>query len=184
VGDLDRLLRDYPAEVIETARPLREKLLARGRDPREQLSKLATELPAGDAARGKELFFSSKATCARCHRAAGKGGTVGPNLSRIAVIRDRPELLESIVLPSAYVAPEFRAFVITTTDGGLTTGLIVQETSDAIYLRRGDAPPQRIARERIEDVMLSPTSLMPEGFDRALSRQELSDLVEFLANLR
>jgi len=184
VGDLDRLLPYSPTPVVNAAQPLRDKLLDRSRSQREHLAKVASELPPGNRERGKGVFLSAKANCSGCHRAAGKGGTIGPNLSRIGVIRGRPDLLESIVLPSAYVAPEFRASVITTTAGGLTTGIIVQESSDAFDLRGGEGASQRIARDRIEDVELSPTSLMPEGFDRLLSRQELSDLVEFLANLR
>jgi putative heme-binding domain-containing protein len=183
-GDLDRLVPWYPTAVVEAARPLREQLLARRRHARESLAKVAAALPPGDARRGKEVFFSAKAACATCHRADGRGGTVGPNLSRIAVIRGRPELLESIVLPSAYVAPEFRAYVVTTVDGRVFSGIISQETSDSVYLRTAASAAQAIARGQVEDIVLSPTSLMPEGFDRLLAPQELSDLVEFLVNLR
>lgn len=183
-GDLDRLLSYYPAAVIEAARPVRDELLARDRRPRERVARVAAALPPGDAGHGREVFFSAKAACSHCHRAEGKGGTVGPNLSRIGVIRGRPELLESIVWPSAYIGPEFRAWVVATADGGVATGLLVQEADDAVYLRAGPAAPRRIPRDQVEDVALSPTSLMPEGFDQVLGAQELSDLVEFLAQLR
>lgn len=184
VGDLDRLLALYPTDVVEAAGPLRKDLLTRSRRQREVLAKAVANLPPGDEQRGQQIFFAAKANCSTCHRAEGKGGTVGPNLSRIGVIRGRQELLESIVWPSAYVAPEFRAYAVTTADGGIFAGILVQETSDALYLRGGEKPARRIPKDHIEDIALSPTSLMPEGFEKLLTPQELSDLAEYLAQRR
>ncbi len=52
-------------------------------------------------ARGKEVFFLKKAGCYACHRAAGKGGNVGPDLSQVGRFRTTRDLLESIVFPSS-----------------------------------------------------------------------------------
>jgi mono/diheme cytochrome c family protein len=40
-------------------------------------------LPAGDAARGKAIFESSKGNCRSCHRVNGTGSLYGPDLSAI-----------------------------------------------------------------------------------------------------
>jgi putative heme-binding domain-containing protein len=184
VGDLDRLLAPYPEKVQESAKPLRARLAAQLEQRRADLARLAARLPPGNARRGQAVFFSENSTCSVCHRAAGKGGSVGTNLSKIGFIRTQAELLESIVLPSAYIAPEFRTYTAVTTRGRSASGLWAGETAEAIFLRTGTPNDTRIPRKEIETLTLSSVSLMPEGFDKVLSRQELSDLVEFLLGRR
>src|SRR5207302_663600 len=126
---------------------------ARQQEQAEYLTRLTTELLAvpGNVERGKEVFFSKKAGCYGCHRAAGKGGNVGPDLSQVGRFRTTRDLLESIVFPSSSIVPEFRQYVITTKKGTQATGMIVRETSDAVYLRTSDLAEVRIARSQVEE---------------------------------
>jgi putative heme-binding domain-containing protein len=184
--DLDRVLQSYPAEVRKAARPLRERLAARQKGQAAYLGELTSQLAKtpGDAERGKEVFFSRKAACYGCHRAAGKGGSVGPDLSQVGRFRTPGDLLESIIFPSSSIVPEFRAFVVHTRDGRVTAGMIVRETSDAVFLRTAQLAEVRLARADVEEMTPSPTSIMPEGLEKTMSRQELSDLLEFLSRQR
>ncbi len=71
------------------------------------------------------------------------------------------------------------------TDGGLVhSGIIVRETSDAVYLRINQLAEIRIPRNEIEELIRSDISIMPQGLDKSLSAQELSDLLEFLYQRR
>src|SRR5262249_6280138 len=55
----------------------------------------------GNADRGRELFFKSAGPqCVNCHRIAGTGSTLGPDLTRIAQKYTRAQILESILEPS------------------------------------------------------------------------------------
>jgi putative heme-binding domain-containing protein len=183
-GQLDRVLAGYPDEVHRSFRHLREALLARNQEEWRNLDRVGKELVPGNSPKGLAVFRSDRTGCTACHRAAGQGGGLGPNLSRIGVIRNHRDLLESVVFPDAYIAPEFQSYLATTADGRVHTGLLVQETTDAIYFRTAPSVRTRLSRRQIDDVMPTPTSLMPAGFDRLLTRQELSDLIEFLANQR
>jgi putative heme-binding domain-containing protein len=58
--------------------------------------------------------------------------------------------------------------------------MIVRESADAIYLRTSDLAEVRVARAQVEEMTPSQVSLMPEGLEKTMSRQELSDLLEFL----
>jgi putative heme-binding domain-containing protein len=184
LGTFDRLLVHFPENVQKAAKPVRERIVARSRLELARLDRLAAELPPGDEKRGREVFLSERATCTKCHRAAERGGGLGPNLSRIGFLRDQRDLLTSIVLPSAYVDPEFWSYVVVTRDGRLVAGVLGRETADAVYLQTGEKEEARVARGNVEDIILSPTSPMPEGMENLLSRQDLSDLVEFLVHLR
>jgi putative heme-binding domain-containing protein len=184
--DLDKLLQPYPAEVQAAARPLRERLAARQKEQASYLGELTSQLVQvpGNAERGKEVFFSRKAACYGCHRATGKGGSVGPDLSQVGRFRTTRDLLESILFPSSSIVPEFRAYTVHTKDGRATVGMIVRETSDAIYLRTAQLAEVRVGRGEVEEMSPSATSIMPEGLEKTMSRQELSDLLEFLYKQR
>src|SRR5262249_43662356 len=155
----------FPAKVRERAETLRTKLLARQEGKAAYLAKITDELNAlkGNADVGHELFLSQKLGCYGCHRAVGRGGTVGPDLSKIGQIRTKAELLESILYPDLTIAPEYRSFQVSTRAGKVTTGIIVRDDSDAITLRQTDLADVRIPRSEIEEMAPSTSSLMPDG---------------------
>jgi putative heme-binding domain-containing protein len=182
LGELDQTFRGYPAEVRTVVQPLRGKLMGRRKKQAAYIADLTAQLSRikGEARAGREVFFSRKMGCYACHRAAGTGGQVGPDLSQIGRFRSRAELLESIVFPSLVIAPEFRSYRIAMKSGKFVTGLIVREGSDAVHLRTPDLAEVRVARKDIEAMEPSDVSLMPEGQEKIMSRQELADLLEFL----
>jgi putative heme-binding domain-containing protein len=183
---LAKLLAGYPAEVRVAARPLQDKLALRGKEQAAYLARLTGELleTPGDVERGKQVFLSKKAACYSCHRAAGKGGNVGPDLSQVGRFRTPRDLLESIVFPSSSIVPEYRSYVVATRNGQLTTGMIVRESAEAIYLRTAQLAEIRIARADVEEMTPSAVSIMPEGLEKTMTRQDLSDLLEFLYRQR
>lgn len=180
--DLDRILKNYPETVQKAGQPLLDRLAARQREQAAYLAELTQELlrTPGNAERGKEVFFSKKAGCYSCHRAAGAGGQVGPDLSQVGRFRTTRDLLESVVFPSSSIIPDYRQYVLTTRKGTTVTGMIVRETADALDLRTSDLAEIRIARADVEEMTPSKVSLMPEGLEKTMTRQELSDLLEFL----
>jgi putative heme-binding domain-containing protein len=180
--ELDQALRSYPDEVQALASEVRDKLKARQRQQAAYLARLTSELGKlkGNAEAGRTVFFSRKIGCYGCHRVGTEGGNVGPDLSHIGRFRSQAELLESVVFPSLVVVPEFRSVTLTTKDGKQTTGLIVRESVEAVHLRTADLAELRIAREDIDELAPSTVSLMPDGLEKFMSRQELSDLLEFL----
>ena len=54
----------------------------------------------GDQDSGRDIFFS-KSFCSNCHMIQGKGGRLGPDLTRVGKIRSVEALVESIREPSA-----------------------------------------------------------------------------------
>jgi putative heme-binding domain-containing protein len=184
--ELEQTLRGYPEEVQALAAPLRDKLKARQQQQAAYLAGLSSELGKlpGDAEAGRAVFFSRKVGCYGCHRAAGPGGNVGPDLSQIGRFRSPSELLESVVFPSLVIVPEFRSFTIATKDGKQATGLIVRESAEALHLRTADLAEVRLARKDIDELTPATVSLMPDGLEKLMSRQELRDLLEFLARQR
>jgi putative heme-binding domain-containing protein len=71
-----------------------------------------------------------------------------------------------------------------TSEGQVISGIIARETADAIHVVNTARLETRIARGEIESLSQSTTSIMPEGMDQQLTRQEFADLLAFLRSLR
>ncbi|MDQ6632101.1 MAG: c-type cytochrome, partial [Verrucomicrobiota bacterium] len=180
---LRQILKNYSPKIQQRAEPLLKKLSVDVEKQKAHLDELKPALTGGDAPRGRELFFT-KATCFACHTVQGRGGRVGPDLSKIGAIRAPQDLLEAIVFPSASFARGFEPFLIVTKDDEVHPGIISRETADAIYFYDSSRIETRILRAEIKEVRPGTVSVMPEGLEAQLSRQELGDIVAFLLSLR
>jgi putative heme-binding domain-containing protein len=110
---------------------------------------------------------------------SGEGESVGPDLT-YANRKDRDYLLLSLVDPSAVIRKEYLAYNVQTTDGCFFSGLIVEQTPNAVTLLDGKNQRIKIARNKIESMQESPLSLMPENLLKQLTPQELRDLFSYL----
>lgn len=181
---LREVTRDYPAEVHRVADKLLAELAPADTDRVQVLAAVLESLPAGDAKRGRELFFDQRAACAACHRAGAKGEKIGPDLSTIGSIRNRRDLAEAILFPAASLARGYESFSVVTKGGQAHSGLVERQTASAVFLRTTDRAQLRIAREDIDELVPSPTSIMPQGLDKVLTREELADVIAFLESLK
>jgi putative membrane-bound dehydrogenase-like protein len=181
---LRRTLQDYPAEVREAAGPLLKRLAPDAEQQKARLAELEPLLTGGDRARGREVFYGKKATCALCHAVRGEGGHIGPDLSTIGAIRTGRDLLESIVFPSASFARGYEPYVVATRAGTVVTGTLARETREAVFLHQADRSEVRVARAEIDSIEPGRVSIMPQGLDAQISRQDLGDLLAFLQALR
>jgi putative membrane-bound dehydrogenase-like protein len=181
---LRRTLKDYPVEVHQAAGSLLARLEVDTAKQKARLDELEPILAKGDSKRGQTIFFGTKAACSTCHTAGTNGGRVGPDLTKIGTIRSPRDLLEAVVFPSASFVRGFEPYVISTRDGRFSTGIIGRDTADAIYLVTAERNEIRIPRSSIETIERGKVSIMPQGLDGQLSRQELGDLIAFLRSLR
>jgi putative heme-binding domain-containing protein len=167
--------------VRSSAGPL-EAQLAREKNSRlERLKELEPLLSAGgDVGRGRNIFFGEKAACASCHTIGTTGGHVGPDLTAVGAVRSGLDILEAIVFPSASFVPGFEIYRVTTAKEVYTGVRGSGESGDAVVLISGPREIIRIPRKEMISMSPSPVSLMPDGFDKNLSRQEMVDLLAFL----
>lgn len=184
--DLQRLLNNFGEEVHASAQPLLQRLAARREQQAAYLAQVKLRLLRikGDPQRGREVFYSKKAACAGCHRIGDEGGRVGPELTYIGKLRSPVDLVEAVIFPSSSITIGHEPYTIATTNGLIYTGLIVRQTTDAVYLRTGDLSEIRIPRDHVQLMRPSQTSIMPEGLEKSLTSQELADVLEFLYSCR
>jgi len=159
-----------------------KQLLARGGglpDPDRQ--KVVEELlplvkKTGNAPLGKEVF---KKFCTKCHVHSGEGTRIGPDLTGMAV-HPKEELLIHIIDPSRSVEGNFRIYSVVTNDGRVTNGLLASESKTAIELFDAEGKKHSIQRDDIDEFVASTKSLMPDGFEKQVSKDDLVNLLEFL----
>lgn len=125
---------------------------------------------------GRAVF---KKHCANCHRLDRDGHPVGPDLFGI---RNQPKeaILLHILIPEQEITQGFLAYVAETKDGRVLTGLVASETASSVTLKQALGKEETILRADLERLVSSKLSLMPQEFEKAISRQELADLIAYL----
>jgi putative heme-binding domain-containing protein len=146
---------------------------------REQLTQLALATP-GNAVRGRQVFFDTgKSQCLTCHRFGDQGGRVGPELTGAGARFSRIHLIESILEPSRTIAQNFEGLVVELKDGRVLSGVKTAETRETLTL--GDQQGQHELRKtEIGSMQPLALSAMPEGLEKALTREEFVNLIAFL----
>lgn len=177
--DQKQALASHPEKSI---RELAKNLLSMGGGlPNADREKVVQELhqvteKTGDPVAGKALFTKN---CAKCHMHSGEGNKIGPDLTGMAV-HPKHELLVHIIDPSRSVEGNFRVYTVSTVDGLVLTGMLAGETKTSIELVDTEGKRKPIQREDIEELVAGTKSIMPEGFEKQMTVEELTNLLEFL----
>jgi alcohol dehydrogenase (cytochrome c) len=147
------------------------------------LSAEAAPPPRGDRAAGEKLFFGS-AACAGCHMVQGRGGRLGPDLSRIGAARPAATISEHIRTPSKQVSKGYETVTAVTRAGTTVTG--VRRSEDTFSVRVMDAAEtiHLLQKDELRELAYPKTSLMPDYPESILGRAQLDDVVAYLASQR
>src|SRR5690606_9221240 len=128
------------------------------------------------AGRGRTLFATH---CAACHRIAGVGGLIGPQLDGIGS-RGLARLAEDILDPNRNVDAHFRLTRIEKTDGSILGGFVANESGEVLTLLDAAGQSHRVLLSQIASREVSALSLMPPAFGEALKADEFRDLAGWL----
>ena len=140
---------------------------------------------SGDPKQGKRLFESDKRIqCSVCHKVAGSGGLVGPDLSMIGGKFDRPHLIESLLQPSTQIVEGYRSTLIVDDNGKVFTGIVLSENDQQLALIDSKNETILLDKADIEARNEQNISLMPEGLGDTLTSEEFTNLVAYLESLR
>jgi putative membrane-bound dehydrogenase-like protein len=171
-ADQQKLLKHKSASIRNRA----ERLLSAADPDRKQLveSFQTASTLTGDVEKGAALF---KLNCAICHRPADQP-QLAPDLGALA---DKPveTFLIAILDPNRAVEARYVNYMATTKDGREPSGIIVAETANSITLRSQNSE-ESILRSDLQTFTSSGLSLMPEGFEKSLTPQNLADIIAFL----
>ena len=174
-GDRVRLMKDKDPKVSERAKILFKELEGGDRmNVYREYRKILLVNP--DAMAGKAAYQRS---CSACHTYLGQGGKVGPDLSGV---KSQPAeaLLLHIVVPNYEVLPAYQTVMIGTKDGRSFSGRIMSETENSMTIRTAFGTDESILRRDIATLTNSGLSLMPDGLEQSMSKQDVANLVAYL----
>jgi putative heme-binding domain-containing protein len=178
--ELERILKALPAGARTKAGPVRDLWRKNLEGQEARLKEFEPLLKGGQAERGRKVFFGKKAACATCHHIGKEGGHIGPDLTKVGAIRSGRDILESILFPSSTIAQGYESYYVATRNGRVTQGVIARQSPEVVVLRDASGAELRLRKDQIQEMQRLTTSLMPEGLERALTREELRDLLAFL----
>jgi putative heme-binding domain-containing protein len=146
-----------------------------------KIGTVAPETPTGSVENGTRLFA---AQCASCHRVAGRGGRIGPDLTRIGIARSRAALVREIRTPSEWIPPAFETVTVVTKDGQRVRGIKKNEDPFSIQVMDTRERIQGYLKSNLQELIYEKTSLMPVFPATRLNDSDLNDLVGYLSTLR
>ncbi len=194
--DEDELPADLKQAVLVKAvahpdanvRVLYEKFIPESERPKKLGSAISDDeilALSGDVNRGRNIFFkSSAAQCNQCHAVNGFGSRLGPELTNIGKKYERKALLETILLPSKAIAPEFVPYLLETTGGQVYAGFLVEKNEKQVVLRDVKNQTIRVPADETEVLVQQQKSLMPELVLSQVTAQDAADLLAFLESLK
>ncbi|MYK17031.1 c-type cytochrome [Candidatus Poribacteria bacterium] len=151
----------------------------------------------GDVKAGEAIFYSDGYACGKCHAVHGRGATgtgheIGPDLTYIARTRAPYFIVESILNPRAYIAPEYEMLTILTIDGEEITG-----KKRYLYDHRDRENPDVVQildesgklwttyyKKDIRATSVPQAGVMPENFADILSVKQMEDLMAYMLTLK
>src|SRR5262245_58276989 len=143
----------------------------------------AEEDKRGNAQNGETLFFGG-AACSRCHMVRGRGGRLGPDLSRIGATRSRTALIKEIRTPSGFFTDGYWPVTVVTKDGRRVRG--VRKNEDPFSLQIMDTSEKILSFDQsdLREVIREPRSLMPDFSADQLTDSELDDVIRYLRSVQ
>ena len=156
------------------------KVQAVSADKDKQIAKyksmvLASDMSKADASKGRVIY---QRTCLACHIMYGEGGKIGPELTG-SNRSDLDYFLLNVLAPSYDVPEGYRMVTITSKDGQVSVGNVIEENANKVVLNMV-GQQSVIAKADVKTRVTSKISMMPEGLLLTLNDSEILDLIKYL----
>lgn len=137
----------------------------------------------GDPVRGKHLFVDSKdVSCRLCHPRGRSDPSVGPALDGLGARQSPAQILDSILNPSAKIAPEYQTTAVLTVDGAVITGIRQPDAPDgSVRVLDSQGNVHQIDDDDIDAIRSLPESIMPARLLSGFTAQQAADLLAYLS---
>ena len=137
--------------------------------------------PRGNAQNGERVF---RMNCASCHQVNGKGGRLGPDLSRVGSARSPEAMLQRLVGAVETSRAGYEPVTVMTADGQPIRGVKKNEDLFSVQIMDTRERIQGYEKDKVKAVVDEKKSAMPVFGPDRLSQADLDDVVRYLQTLR
>lgn len=135
----------------------------------------------GEVEKGLVVF---KQNCAVCHQIGDMGMDFGPKLTEIGSKLSKEAQFISITHPDAGISFGFEGYILEMKDGSTYGGIIASQTETDIDLKLPGGSTMAIKTADLSSMKQMENSMMPSGLEKAMTVEELVDLVAYLMTLK
>lgn len=176
-----RVLEQMQTTTDEELRQRCQKLIAaQGKPQGEEIQSFLSQMPAeGNPEKGQVLF---QRHCQICHSEAAQKVSVGPSLAGFRKWSDTM-WVTAILEPNRAVEVRYRRWTLLTEEDEVIVGLLKNESNEDVTIVSPEGKHTTVAKQQIQKLEESDRSLMPEGFGRYFSPQDMRNLLSFLQRM-
>ena len=148
---------------------------------KDAVSAVQGNLKGRNFASGENLFHAT--ACAACHRFAGQGMGIGPDLTGSANRYTLEDMMENIIEPSKVISDQYISSEFTLKDNSTVIGRIAKEENGILHLMTNPFSAESNVQIKVADVKSRKpheVSHMPPALINTLNPDELSDLIAYI----
>lgn len=134
----------------------------------------------GDVKIGEKIFMER---CATCHRVAGRGVAVGPDLESVRG-NGADYILTHLIDPNREINALYTVYNAELRGDDAISGILARETDSTITFRLAGAEEKTVPRVDVKKLTASPQSLMPLGLEEGLDLSAVAGLLEFVKSAK
>jgi putative heme-binding domain-containing protein len=144
---------------------------------------IAKETPLSEAEVTKAMGLIQANGCLSCHRVAGTGSYVGPDLSDVGASYSAEQIRAALVSPNKDVAPQHRSVRLVTKDGKTVTGRILNQDGFSVQIIDSSSELRSFLKSNLREFTIVTANPMPAYADK-MSAQDMTGLVRYLSSLK
>ena len=132
---------------------------------------------------GKGMLAFEKARCDQCHKLAGHGVNLGPDLADVKKRFRGNQLLEQMLEPSKEINEKYQTIRFLMLSGKVVSGVVKEENADQVVVIQNLLTPEQtvtLQKDEIDIRSTSRISSMPSGMLNVLTKEEIGALLSFL----
>jgi putative membrane-bound dehydrogenase-like protein len=136
----------------------------------------------GVGEQGHILYFGY---CSSCHQTKDEVGVdFGPKIATIGDKLGKEALLDAIIHPNAGISYGYEGYVVKLKDGDTAVGIMASKSAKEIVLKIMGGTTETYKMSDISSITQMKESLMPTGLHEAMTIKQLTDLVQYLSELK
>jgi putative heme-binding domain-containing protein len=144
---------------------------------------VAKETPLSEEQVTKALGLIKTNGCLSCHRVAGTGSYVGPDLSDAGASYSPEQIRTALVSPNKDVAPQHRSIRLVTKDGQTVTGRILNQDGFSVQIIDSSSELRSFLKSNLREFTIVTANPMPAYGDK-MSAEDMTGLVQYLSSLK